>query len=133
VQTYWPDHPAIQAAALHDPRVFYAEEERVRAEMGYPPFGRLANVLFWGSEQSAVASAARSWADALTSRLPHAWTVLGPSPAPISRLKGVWRWHILVKAPFGASIAEGLAVVESGLTGTRGVSHTIDIDPVDLL
>ena len=60
VQTYWPDHPAIQAAAQHEPRLFYEEEERVRAALGYPPFGRLANVLFWGGDKSAVAAAAHA-------------------------------------------------------------------------
>ena len=57
VQTYWPEHPAIRAAAAHDPDIFYAEEKSVRAELGYPPYGRLANVLVWGKDQSAVADA----------------------------------------------------------------------------
>ena len=59
VQTYWPEHPAIQAAARHEPRVFYEEEERVRAALGYPPYGRLANILFWSSDKSAVGVCAR--------------------------------------------------------------------------
>ncbi len=58
VQTYWPEHPAIRAAASHDPDIFYAEEKSIRAELGYPPYGRLANVLIWGKDQSAVADAA---------------------------------------------------------------------------
>jgi primosomal protein N' (replication factor Y) len=133
VQTYWPDHPAIQAAALHKPRVFYEEEENVRAALGYPPFGRLANVLFWGDDQSAVAARSTAWAKALADMLPEGWTILGPSPAPISRLKGVWRWHVLVKAPLGSSLAPVLAAVERGLPGSRRVSHALDIDPLDLL
>ena len=133
VQTYWPDHPAIQAAALHEPRLFYQDEENVRRALGYPPFGRLANVLFWGSDKSAVATAARTWSAALESRLPETWTVLGPSPAPISKLKGVWRWHVLVKAPSGAPLAAVLADVEHDVPTGRSVSHAIDIDPVDLL
>ncbi len=133
VQTYWPDHPAIQAAAQHEPRLFYEEEERVRAALGYPPFGRLANVLFWGGDKSAVAAAAHRWSDALAAALPDTWTVLGPSPAPISRLKGVWRWHILVKAPLGARIAQAIVEVERELPSERAVSHAIDVDAVDLL
>ena len=70
VQTYWPDHPAIQAAAQHEPRLFYEEEERVRAALGYPPFGRLANILFWGGDKSAVAAASHRWVDALAGALP---------------------------------------------------------------
>ena len=133
VQTYWPDHPAIQAAALHQPRVFYEEEENARAALGYPPFGRLANILFWSDDKAAVAAAARKWAKELESARPDSWTILGPSPAPISRIKGVWRWHLLVKGPPGAPLAEVLTAVERGLPTSRTVSRAIDIDPVDLL
>jgi primosomal protein N' (replication factor Y) len=133
VQTYWPDHPAIQAAARHEPRVFYEEEENVRAALGYPPFGRLANILFWSDDQSAVSARSTAWAKALADVLPEGWTILGPSPSPISRLKGVWRWHVLLKAPLGSPLAPVLAAVEHGLPGSRTVSHALDIDPVDLL
>jgi len=133
VQTYWPDHPAILAAARHEPRVFYEEEESTRRELGYPPFGRLANVVFWGGDKAAVASASNAWAAALESRIPEPWTVLGPSPAPISRLKGVWRWHLLVKAPLGEPLAETLSAIGQAVPKVRGVSHAIDIDPIDLL
>ncbi len=133
VQTYWPDHPAIQAASRHAPEVFYQEEKAVRAELGYPPFGRLANILFWGGDKAAVAEMASAWSDALTIRLPGEWSLLGPSPAPISRLKGAWRWHLLVKAPLGAGLAPVLAAVERDMPKDRSVTHAIDIDPVDLL
>jgi primosomal protein N' (replication factor Y) len=133
VQTYWPDHPAIQAAALHAPRVFYEEEEVLRASLSYPPYARLANILFWGDDKSAVAERASTWAKALVSSLPDDWTVLGPSPAPIARLKGVWRWHVMVKAPLGASLAQALLSVEHEVPTGRSVSHAIDIDAVDVL
>ena len=58
VQTYWPDHPAVLAAAEHEPHLFYDEEEATREALGYPPFGRLANVLFWGADKTAVAAQA---------------------------------------------------------------------------
>jgi len=133
VQTYWPDHPAIVAAASHRPRLFYAEEEEVRRELGYPPFGRIANILFWGAEKDAVAAAANAWAAALEGGVPQTWTLLGPSPAPISRLKGVWRWHLLVKAPLRANLAQTLSAVGATVSKTKGVSLAIDVDPLDLL
>jgi primosomal protein N' (replication factor Y) len=113
--------------------LFYEEEELLRASLGYPPFGRLANILFWGDDKSLVAARAGRWAEELVSAVPEGWTVLGPSPAPIARLKGVWRWHILVKAPLGAGLAEALVSVEHHVPTGRSVSHAIDIDPVDLL
>ena len=59
--------------------------------------------------------------------------VLGPSPAPIAKVKEAWRWQALVKAPAGSDIA---SVVRAGLAGARlreGVSAAPDIDPVDML
>lgn len=133
VQTYWPDHPAIRAAAAHAPEVFYEDERHARRELGYPPFGRLCNVLVWGRDARAVADAARVIGDQLAERAPAGWQLLGPSPAPIERLKGVWRWHVLVKAParadFSAVIGESVGFAKV----PAGVSVTVDVDPLDLL
>ena len=109
IQTYWPEHTAILAAAAHDSALFYAPEAALRASMGYPPFGRLANIVVRGRERSGVAAHAQAVASALTDSLPRSWHVLGPSPCPIGRLKGVWRWHVLIKAPEDSAISRHLA------------------------
>jgi primosomal protein N' (replication factor Y) len=133
VQTYWPDHPAILAAASHDPRLFYEREEADRRALGYPPFGRLANLLVWGKERKDVADACATLAHAVQAAVPQSWQMLGPSPAPMPRLKGVWRWHILVKAPLGAPLPAVLGVATKGMKRRAGVSVACDIDPLDLL
>lgn len=133
IQTYWPDHPALKAVARHDPSEFYAEERTVRRELGYPPYGRLANLLMWGRDPRAVAQVAESVANLVRGVIPDEWSLLGPSPAPLSRLKGAWRWHLLVKAPQNAALGPVLADVLKSLPRTNGVSVTADIDPADLL
>lgn len=132
VQTYWPDHPAVQAAGAHQADIFYDQERGLRSALRYPPYGRLANVLIWGRDQRAVASQAAVVADAIKSGVPQDWQVLGPSPAPLSRLKGSYRWHVLVKAPEGAAMQP----VGSALSTVRrvdDVSVVADVDPLDLL
>jgi len=133
IQTYWPDHPAIRAAAEHDPELFYEPERQGRSELGYPPFGRLANVLIRGKERSEVASMAATVTDAVREHASESWQVLGPSPAPLSRIKGVWRWHTLVKAPEGAGLPTMVAGALKSVKRREGVSVSVDIDPVDLL
>jgi primosomal protein N' (replication factor Y) len=133
VQTYWPRHPAILAAACHDPTLFYAQEAKDRAELGYPPFGRLANVLVWGRESAEVARACDAIAASIGERLPEGWQLLGPSPAPLSRLKDVWRWHVLVKAPVGADLPAVLGEALAETPRRVGVSVAADVDPVSLL
>jgi len=133
VQTYWPEHAAIRAAASHDPALFYAPEAALRASMGYPPFGRLANILVRGRLRGAVAVHAQAVATALADSLPNSWHVLGPSPCPIGRLKGVWRWHVLVKAPEDSEISHLVGETLKTISTPRDVTIGVDVDPVDLL
>ena len=135
IQTYWPDHPAIMAAAAHDPDAFYATELPLRRALGYPPCGRLARLVLTGKDNAAVRASAMAAVGSLTvaaSSLPGC-VVLGPSPAPIAKVKEAWRWQALVKAPAGSDIA---SVVRTGLAAAPmrdGVSAAPDIDPVDML
>ncbi len=133
VQTYWPDHPAIAAVAAHDPETFYGQDAAMRCELGYPPYGRLANVLIWGKDKQAVAKQSEVVANAVQAHLPEEWKLLGPSPAPLSKLKGIWRWHLLVKAPEDAAISRLLGEALSEVTPVDGVAVAADVDPADLL
>jgi len=133
IQTYWPDHPAILAVAGHDPVGFRVSERIAREELGYPPFGRLANILVWGRDQGAVARSAQALAEIVRSKVPGTWALVGPSPAPLSRLKGNWRWHLLVKAPSDASMGPVLSEALRSTPREASVSVTADVDPSDLL
>jgi len=133
IQTYWPDHPAILAAASHDPSRFYAEEKALRTELGYPPFGRIANVLIWGAKRDEVARNAQTVFSAIQAAVPAEFVLLGPSPAPLSKVKNVWRWHVLVKAPAGARISTPLGAALKSLPKMPTVSVAVDVDPADLL
>jgi primosomal protein N' (replication factor Y) (superfamily II helicase) len=131
-QTYAPDHPAIRAAAAHDPEIFYTQEEPERRAAALPPYGRLANVLVWGRDKAAVASHAAALGESLA-EIAGGLDVLGPSPAPLERLKGMWRWHLLVKGAVDAPISQVLAAALKATRGREGVSVAVDVDPVSLL
>jgi primosomal protein N' (replication factor Y) len=133
VQTYWPDHPAIRAAAAHEPALFYGPEQVARRELGYPPFGQLANILVRGRDAAAVKKHATALAAAVRERVTADCSVLGPSPAPLARLKGVWRWHILVKTPAEATLAAILGTAFASIPAVKDVSRVADIDAYDLL
>lgn len=133
IQTYWPDHPALLAVASHDPEIFYRADREQRAELGYPPYGRLANVLIRGRDTGGTESTAKRVSDALTESVPAGWRVLGPSPAPLSRIKGVWRWHVLVKAPEDADISGVLTAAMGQVRPDTDVGIAVDVDPLDLL
>jgi primosomal protein N' (replication factor Y) len=135
VQTYWPDHPAIRAVAANDPDILFDRERVERSELGYPPFGRLANIVLTGADAEAVRGQAAAAALLLErAAAVHAgWRVLGPSPAPLARVRRLFRWHVLLKAPAGADVPAAVAAVLRELKTDEGVSVAPDIDPMDLL
>ncbi|HXF95187.1 MAG TPA: primosomal protein N', partial [Gemmatimonadales bacterium] len=104
VQTRSPDHHAIRAAAAHSVEAFAAAELPLRAPPGpaYPPHVALLRFVAASADPERAAGAADRVAGWLrranAERLAGTLTVLGPAPCPIGRLKGRWRWHVLVKA-----------------------------------
>lgn len=134
VQTYNPGHYAIRYAVQHDYEGFARKELQLRAEMSVPPFGRLLRVIVEGSPEEAVAKEAGLVTQALQAELPRVdRSILGPSPAPISRLKDRFRWHILVKGD-ARRIRDAAQIAERHkLPGGRDWQLTVDVDPVSLL
>ncbi len=129
IQTDNPEHYAIRYAAVYDFDGFAHEELAARKDLGYPPFGRLARLLCSGEDEERVSAAAveaaaraRDCADV---------QVLGPAPAPIAKVKGHWRWHVLLKSPDAGAI--GRAVRSVGEKPVRGTRMIVDVDPMSLL
>jgi primosomal protein N' (replication factor Y) len=98
LQTYSPDHYAVQFAAHHDFRGFYDKELRYRSWMHYPPFAALANVMVRSDKLEDALKYSGLLGEWLQ-KTPHPGTrVLGPAAAPIVRLKRDYRYHILLKS-----------------------------------
>ncbi|MDR2035265.1 MAG: primosomal protein N' [Coriobacteriales bacterium] len=133
VQTYWPEHVAIQAAARHDRSMLLAAEYTERAALRYPPFGRLANILVWGKEDKEVREQASRIAEKLRPLLPDAAELLGPSPCVVSKRQGLYRWHVLIKAPPRSDLPGWLGPLLKQVKPMPGVSMVADIDPQDML
>jgi primosomal protein N' (replication factor Y) len=135
VQTYHPEHYAIRHAAAHDYPGFVARELEFRRWMHYPPFTVLANVLITGEsleETSAWAATLGTWFQ--SARLDNV-RVLGPATAPISRIKRIFRFHILLKAQrrdaLSRALRSMLAHAESQGVPRRNI--TVDVDPIHLM
>lgn len=133
VQTHWPEHVAIQAAACHDRSILLALECAQRELLHYPPFGRLANVLAWAEDEEAVKQLMIAVSDCLKPTLPEAWQILGPSPCAISRRKGSYRWHLLLKTPAGSDIPGWLGPLLRSVKVKSHINLIVDIDPQDML
>lgn len=136
VQTYSAQDVAIRAAASYDRTRFLEEELELRQGLGYPPYVRLANILLWGKDEDAVRTTARvlyNDVSKLASAKGTGWLVLPPVPCVLERLKGAWRYHVVVKAPLSADIAGCFAAYFRDRKPTPEVRVSIDIDPMNLL
>lgn len=136
VQTYSAQDVAIRAAASYDRQHFFDEELELREGLGYPPYVRLANVLVWGKDEDAVRATARELYHDLTQLAAGqgaGWLVLPPTPCVLERLKGSWRYHVVVKSPLSGDIAGCFATYFRDRKPTSGVRVSIDIDPMSLL
>jgi primosomal protein N' (replication factor Y) len=131
VQTYTPEHYAIQAAAKHDYRDFYARECAFRRRAGYPPFARLARLLYQSADLSRCRERATELAAVLAYRIEQdsfsSISLIGPAPAFLRRLHGRWRWQILLRAGRPSDLEAALTQLELP-PGWR-----LDIDPLDVL
>ncbi len=135
VQTYHPDHYAIQFAAQHDYPGFVAKEMNYRRWMHYPPYAVLANVVI----QSEKLEEATGWSAALgrwfqQTRLEKV-RVLGPAAAPIVRLKRIYRYHFVLKAErrqvLGEALRAMLRFAETQNIPRRNL--VVDVDAVHLM
>ncbi|HEY4380590.1 MAG TPA: primosomal protein N', partial [Acidobacteriaceae bacterium] len=135
VQTYHPEHYAIQCAAAHDYTGFVAKELQYRKWMHYPPSAVLANVIVQGQsleEASAWANTLGRWF--VEQRLDKV-RVLGPAAAPIARLKRIYRFHFVLKAErreiLGRTLHTMLAYAETRAIPRRNL--VLDVDAVHLM
>ncbi len=135
VQTYHPEHYAIQCAQRHDYAGFVAKEMQYRRWMHYPPFTALANVVV----QSETLEEAAGWSAVLgrwfaVAKLERV-RVLGPAVAPISRLKRIYRFHFVLKTESRKLLGEALRAMLSHAEAQEipRRSLLVDVDAVRLM
>ena len=137
VQTMNPDSPALQAAIRHDYRAFVGPEMQLRRRLGYPPFTRLARVVLAHQREER----ARQEAEVLAQRvrqtiaaldLPRA-DVVGPQPCVMARLRGLYRYDVLLRSPSAGHLQTLLDRLRADRALNAKVKSVIvDVDPVTL-
>jgi primosomal protein N' (replication factor Y) len=133
IQTYKPDAPAVTFAARHDYQGFYEVEAAERRDLGYPPHGRVVAIRIDGPEPGPVSTTAERLAQLAGVVAKGAPVdVLGPAPAPLSRLRGRTRWQIWLRSPDRAALRRVVRGVGAAEVAT-GVRVGVDVDPSSTL
>ncbi|HEX3987261.1 MAG TPA: primosomal protein N' [Acidobacteriaceae bacterium] len=135
VQTYHPEHYAIQCAQRHDYSAFVEKELRFRRLMHYPPYAALANVLLQSQrleEAAGWASTLGRWCRETTLKQVR---ILGPASAPIARIKRTYRFHLVMKGENRRALQQALRGLlgHAEQSGIPRAGLIIDVDPVSLM
>ncbi|MEE9198895.1 MAG: primosomal protein N', partial [Dehalococcoidia bacterium] len=128
VQTFNPTHYAVVSAAHHDYDAFYQQEIGYRRRHSYPPFSNLARLVYSHTSFAYAQREAQQMARVLRrerdSRGAPDTEVLGPVPCYVSRIRGRYRWQILIRAPDPVGFLEDIPIPDR---------WAVDIDPVTVL
>lgn len=135
VQTYCPDHPAVVAAITHDYRGFAVQELAARRAAGFPPFAHLVRLLAWAPRAVEAEAGAQALAAALRAGgIPPGVDLWGPGEAPLSRLRGQYRWQLALRGPDGAALRALAAAAYRQVVRRKGAAQlAIDPDPLSML
>ena len=134
VQTFNPKHYSIQYAQKQNFLGFYEHELHLRQELHYPPFTKLARILFLLNNEERL----RSYMDGIRHKIAqypqkNKLIILSPTPAPISKIRKQYRYHILIKAEHQPNINRFIEWFHSNIKIPNYIKMQIDIDPISLL
>jgi primosomal protein N' (replication factor Y) len=135
VQTYQPDHYVNHFARTHDYTGFAAREMYFRRAMRYPPLSVLANVIVQSEQLEEVLGWCARIGKWVQQRAPEGVRVLGPAVAPNSRLKRIYRYHMVLKADRRDTLSRALRALLAQLDREEIPRRNvvIDVDPVHLM
>jgi primosomal protein N' (replication factor Y) len=133
VQTFCPDHYAIHCASRHDYEAFVACELPERQRYGMPPYGRLVRLIGRGADEPAVRAYMEELTRALKAAAPAGVSLHGPAPAPVSKIRNLFRYHIRMRSSSPRPLQALWQAVAPALPPPAAVELAIDVDPVNLL
>ncbi len=132
IQTRQPEHPAVALAAQHDVSAFIDYELEARNELRYPPFSRLVMVRIDSMDENRAVSHADRLADVAGKAAPAGVEILGPAPAPLSRLRNRFRFRFVMRAADRNALRRPLLAVARAPVPAQ-VRVSWDVDPESML
>lgn len=137
IQTYQPEHVSLQAAAFGRGEDFYLREMGLREEAGFPPFQRLIEIRLTGAHREAVVKVVHLLAQKIQKQIDSKlFILLGPSACPVEKVRGKYRWHLLIKTGQYLKIQtplrrllDGFAMNDLGLKARM----LVNVDPIDMV
>jgi primosomal protein N' (replication factor Y) len=143
IQTYEPYHYVFDHVRNYDHAGFYQKEIELRKELSYPPYSKLIRIVFNFRNKEEGKKIMKNVAGRIRkitpprSPLPKGGEgvveILGPSPAPIEKIRYYWRWHLVLKGRNSKSLRSKAAEIIETLKDVKNVRIDVDVDPINLL
>jgi primosomal protein N' (replication factor Y) len=134
LQSFCPEHPVMQALLSGDRETFLSTELEARRNAKMPPFSRLAAIIVEGVKEEQVIGAARQIASSFPiTNNQSPFTLLGPAPAPLYRLRNHYRMRLLLKADRAVNVPDTLRQWLASVRIPSSIRVRVDVDPVSFL
>lgn len=135
IQTYNPEHYSISASVNHDYMEFYKKEIEVRKAFEYPPFSDIVNIVVSSKTEKDAISIINELTDKLRASLDTSSgaCILGPTPAPISKINTYYRWQTIIKGSISDDIKKQIKEIVFEINLKAGDTRiNMDVNPVSL-
>ena len=132
IQTYAPKHPAIEAAKKLDASLYAINDLAFRKEMMYPPFAHLLVVTFKAQDEDDLIKHIKVFFHQLKLILPDTVLLSPPLPAPLSRIKGFFRYQIILRSKHTIKMTKPIQHLLSKMRFPNTIKVIIDVDAVSL-
>ena len=133
LQTMQPEHYALGCASRQNLDQLLVEETAIRKLLRYPPHGHLARILCEDEDEHKAQESARTLAEAMKECGLDSVKILGPAPAPLERLRGRFRQHLLLKSDHRGPLRQVASTALKTKPRWASTRITLDIDPQNLL
>ncbi len=133
VQTFTPHHPAVQAARRMDYEGFCDQEIEFRRELSYPPFTHLVCITMRGPSEGHLTYGGTLFAKKLKPLMPDDVIVAGPTPAPLEKMKGLYRYQIMVRAHSIRPVTAAIRDLLKEFKWPEKVRCAVDVDALSIM
>jgi len=144
IQTYEPEHYVFEYVKQHDYNGFYKKEIKLRKELAYPPYSRLIRIVLSFKTKETAEKTIKVISNRIKRITPPApplgkvgisegIQILGPVPAPIEKIRSLWRWHFVLKGRDLKPMRQMTRAILEKIGDIKEVKIDIDVDPVNLM
>ena len=133
IQTYNPGHYVFEYVKNNDYKGFFRKEMSLREELSYPPFSKMVRIVLKFRTRDMGEKIIKEVSEIINKTSSRGMDILGPSPAPIEKIRNLWRWHLIIKGKNSRNLRSKASEIVRMLNEIDNVKTYVDVDPISLL